>query len=69
MFDLNSLIGRESKDAENILKQNGFKNVNIKVNSKGNENCNAVIVCAARLEEGGKVTLICGEFLKLNKGK
>jgi hypothetical protein len=61
MFDLNSVIGLEAKDAENVLLENGYKNIIIVLNSKHNDKCDTKIVCSVR-RENDEVTLVCGEF-------
>lgn len=65
MFDENSLIGLDVTVAKEILAQNGYGDVDIKINSKSNENCNVTLVCAVRICEK-QVTLICGEFRALS---
>ncbi len=61
MFDENSLIGLEVTVAKEILLQNGYDNINVKINSKSDEFCNMTVVCAVRVCEK-QVTLICGDF-------
>ena len=61
MFNFNDLIGLELGLAKEKLKNNGFKNINIVLNSKHNEKCDTVLVCAVKENNNG-ITLICGEF-------
>lgn len=67
MFDFNLLIGHEKQEAIELLNKNGYNNIKIKINSNNSNECNAIIVCSARVNSDGEVTLVCGEFLKLFK--
>ena len=62
MFDLNSLIGENLDFACKVLKENGYNDIEIKINSKRQADENTKLVCAVR-ENQNKVTLICGEFI------
>ena len=66
-MDFNSLIGLEEKKARQILNENGYNNIETKINSKENDLCDTMVVCAVR-ENHGLITLICGEFY-LNIGE
>ena len=59
MFE--NLIGLKEKKARQFLKKNGYNNIETIINSKHNDLCDTVVVCAVR-EENAKITLICGEF-------
>lgn len=60
-MDFNNLIGLEEKIARQFLEKNGYNNIETIINSKHNDLCDKVMVCAVRFD-GAKVTLICGEF-------
>ena len=60
-MDFNSLIGLTDSEAKQILIQNGYSDIEIKINSKHDEKFDALLVCAAK-EDDEKVILICGEF-------
>ena len=60
-MELNSLIGLDEQTARQVLSENGYNNIEVKLNSKDNNLCDTKVVCAVR-ENAGKVTLICGEF-------
>ena len=65
MFE--KLIGLEITKAKEILKSEGYNNIEIIKNSEHNDKCDTTIVCAAK-NESGSIKLICGEFfLKLKK--
>lgn len=66
-MDFNSLIGLEEQKARQVLVENGYNNIETKINSKENELCDTKVVCAVR-ENEEKVTLVCGEFY-LNIGE
>ena len=68
MFDFKSLIGLELQKAKEKLNQAGFEKIEVVYNFEHNEKCDSILVCAARLDENEKVTLICGEFLINLKG-
>ncbi len=69
MFDKNKLIGLEISKAKEILKLNGFKNIEIILNAKHNDKCDTNLVCAVR-ETEENIILICGEFLfDVERGK
>ena len=61
MFDILSVIGLEESKAISVLKQNGFENIKVTINSKHNDLCDTKLVCGVRQNEDC-VTLICGEF-------
>ena len=60
-MDFNSLIGLEEKKARQFLMDNGYNNIETKINSKDNTLCDTKVVCAVR-NGGQTITLICGEF-------
>lgn len=60
-MDFNSLIGLEEKNARQFLIENGYNNIETIINSKNNEKCDTLVVCAVR-ESELKITLVCGEF-------
>ena len=66
-MELNSLIGLEETKARQVLAENGYDDIETIINSKHNENCDTLIVCAVK-ENDGKVILICGEFYLEIKG-
>ena len=57
-----SLIGLEADEAKQILHQNGYNKVSIKINSKEIPCSNSTIVCAVR-ENNNEVELVCGKFI------
>ena len=66
-MDFSSLIGLEESVAKKILNENGYNNIEVKINAKHDERCDSLLVCSAK-EENEKVTLICGEFyLKIKR--
>lgn len=60
-MDFNSLIGLSEQKAKQFLLQNGYNNIETIINSKNNEKCDTLVVCAVR-EADKKITLVCGEF-------
>lgn len=60
-MDFNSLIGLDEKTARQFLEKNGYNNIETIINSKSNELCDTLVVCAVRSCES-KITLVCGEF-------
>ena len=66
-MDFNSLIGLEESKARLVLAENGFDDIETTINSKHNEQCDTLIVCAVK-ENDGQVLLICGEFYLEIKG-
>lgn len=63
MVDFDSLIGLKESDAKQILTSFGYKNIITVINSKQNQKCDTMLVCAVRQnKESKEVTLICGEF-------
>ncbi len=63
----NSLIGLEESKARQFLLKNGYNNIETIINSKNNEKCDTLVVCAVR-ESESKITLVCGEFCLNIKG-
>ena len=59
MFE--NLIGLKEKKARQFLEKNGYNNIETIINSKHNDLCDTLVVCAIR-EKNAKITLICGEF-------
>lgn len=66
-MNFNTLIGLEEKNARQFLEKNGYNNIETIINSKHNDLCDSVMVCAVRFD-GTKVTLVCGEFYLNLKG-
>ncbi len=62
MFEINSLIGETLDFACKILKENGYNDIEIKINSVLNANENTKLVCNVHKHEN-KIELICGEFI------
>ena len=60
-MDFKNLIGLEEQKARQVLLENGYNNIETKVNSKDNDLCDTKVVCAVR-ENEHTITLICGEF-------
>ena len=60
-MDFSSLIGLDEQKAIQILKENGYKDIEVKKNSEHNDLCDSFLVCLAK-EEDGKAILVCGEF-------
>ena len=60
-MDFNELIGLDEELAKKILRDNGFENIKTIINSKEDEKCNKLLVCAVKQTEMG-ITLICGKF-------
>lgn len=60
-MNFNSLIGLDEQKARQFLMENGYNNIETKINSKDNNLCDTKVVCAVRKNEK-KITLICGEF-------
>lgn len=67
MFNFESLIGQKKDKALEILANNGYKDIEIIINSKKNELCDSQLVCKA-IQENGKVVLVIGEFYLNVKG-
>lgn len=67
MFDFESLIGLKKDDAIKILKNSGYNDIEIIINSKSNDLCDSFLVCKAE-EKDGKVMLVLGEFYLNIKG-
>lgn len=66
-MDFKSLIGLDEKKARQFLEKNGYNNIETIINSKHNDLCDTLVVCAVRFD-GTKVTLVCGEFCLKLKG-
>lgn len=60
-MDLKNLIGLELNEAKKVLNEFGYNDIEEVINSKKNELCDTLVVCAVR-ENGTKITLVCGEF-------
>ena len=60
-MDFKDLIGLELNDAKKVLNNFGYNDIEEVINSKTNELCDSLVVCAVR-ENGKKITLVCGEF-------
>ena len=60
-MDLKSLIGLEVSKAKKVLNDFGYNDIEEIKNSKENELCDSLVVCAVR-EENKKITIVCGEF-------
>ena len=60
-MDFSSLIGLDEQKAIQILKENGYKDIEVKRNFEHKELCDSFLVCLAK-EENGKAVLISGEF-------
>ena len=67
MFEFESLIGLKKDDAIEILKNNGYNDIEIIINSKSNNLCDSYLVCKAE-EKNGMVMLVLGEFYLNIKG-
>lgn len=61
MFDFLSLIGKEKKEAMEILKNAGFEHIITIKNSKHDDLCDSEIVCNAK-QCGEQIKLYVGEF-------
>ncbi len=70
MFNFDNLIGLEVSKAKEILKDAGFKNAEIVLNTdkKQKNECDTILVCAVRVADDS-IRLICGEFLFQLKGE
>ena len=68
MFDVLNVVGLEKDKAVDVLNKSGVKKVNVIINSKYNELCDSQIVCSAKEQSDGSVTLVCGEFYLKLKG-
>ena len=55
------LIGLEENIARKLLKEIGYNYIETIKNSKHNELCDSLVVCAVRKDKN-KITLVCGEF-------
>lgn len=66
-MDFKDLIGLDEKIARQFLEKNGYNNIETIINSKHNDLCDTLVVCAVR-NNGTKVTLVCGEFYMDLKG-
>lgn len=60
-MDFRDLVGLGVDDAKKVLGNFGYNDIEEVINSKSNEKCDALVVCAVR-ENGKKITLVCGEF-------
>ncbi len=60
-MDFKNLIGLEVSKAKKVLSDFGYNDIEEIKNSKENELCDSLLVCAVR-ESNKKITLICGEF-------
>ena len=60
-MDFKDLIGLEVNAAKKILAKFGYNDIEEVINSKSNEQCDSLVVCAVRNDDG-KITLILGEF-------
>jgi ribonuclease HI len=60
-MDFKSLIGLEVSKATKVLNDFGYNDIEEVKNSKENELCDSLVVCAVR-EKNKKITLVCGEF-------
>ena len=60
-MDFSELIGLEEELAKKILTDNGFENIKTIINSKEDEKCNKILVCAVKQTEID-ITLVCGKF-------
>ena len=61
-MDFNDLIGLDVTDAKKVLNNFGYNDIEEVMNSKSNELCDTLVVCAVR-QLGEKITLILGEFI------
>ena len=60
-MDFKDLIGLDVIDAKKVLNNFGYNDIEEVINSKTNELCDSIVVCAVR-ESNKKITLVCGEF-------
>ena len=60
-MDFRDLIGLNVNDAKKVLSNFGYNDIDEVINSKSNEKCDSLVVCAVK-ENGKKITLVCGEF-------
>ena len=60
-MDYKDLIGLKIEKAKKVLNDFGYNDIEEVINSKENELCDSLVVCAVR-EKNKKITLICGEF-------
>ena len=60
-MDFKDLIGLKVDDAKKVLNNFGYNDIEEVINSKSNELCDTLVVCAVR-QFGEKITLILGEF-------
>ena len=60
-MDFNDLIGLDVTDAKKVLNNFGYNDIEEVINSKSNELCDTLVVCAVR-QKNKKITLVCGEF-------
>lgn len=60
-MDFKDLIGLDVADAKKVLNNFGYNDIEEVINSKSNEKCDTLVVCAVR-ESNKKITLILGEF-------
>ncbi len=67
MLDFENLVGLDSKQAAEILHENGYKDIEIVINSNKNLLCDSLLVAKVK-KNGGKVVLVCGEFYLDIKG-
>lgn len=61
MFNFLKLIGKEEKEAINLLKNEGFEHIITIKNSKHNSLCDTSIVCNVKFD-GDVVKLYVGDF-------
>lgn len=60
-MNFDDLIGLKNENAIQLLRENGYNNIEIIDNFKNDDGCNQTIVCFAK-EEDGIVKLVCGKF-------
>ena len=60
-MDFRDLVGLCVDDAKKVLGNFGYNDIEEVINSKSNEKCDTLVVCAVR-ENGKKITLVLGEF-------
>lgn len=60
-MEFNDLIGLDVTDAKKVLNNFGYNDIEEVINSKSNDMCDTLVVCAVR-ESNKKITLILGEF-------
>ena len=66
-MEFNDLIGLDVTDAKKVLNNFGYNDIEEVINSKSNDMCDTLVVCAVR-ESNKKITLILGElFLNIKE--